>query len=251
MFLKAVRQGDCRQEMSTFGQRLRQVRGKLSRERFAVRLGTSVSSIRGYEADKHDAPQSFLMRVTREFSSVNEAWLISGRGEMGGEAAEPQRPYRHERSVSATGPSDLSADQAGQFMLVPIWSVEASSGFGSYVGREEARGYLAFSREWLTRNSPSGTDSLCVVFNRGDSNAPDINHGDALLVDRGAEKIVDDAYYVFDREGALLVKMIERMVDGRLALKSRDAAYEPQMLSREEAARLRVFGRVRWRGGVL
>jgi phage repressor protein C with HTH and peptisase S24 domain len=54
---------------------------------------------------------------------------------------------------------------------------------------------------------------------------------------------------VFARDGDLFTKMIERLVDGRVALKARNPAYDTQVLSREEAARLTVFGRVLWRGG--
>ncbi len=40
-------------------------------------------------------------------------------------------------------------------------------------------------------------------------------------------------------------------VDGRVALKTRNPDYGVQILSREEAAAVTVFGRVRWRGGAL
>ena len=80
----------------------------------------------------------------------------------------------------------------------------------------------------------------------------ELNHGDAMLVDRGVERVVDEASYVFDQEGALFVKMIERLVDGGISVKPRNPQFgPPQILTREQASRITVFGRVRWRGGLL
>jgi phage repressor protein C with HTH and peptisase S24 domain len=70
-------------------------------------------------------------------------------------------------------------------------------------------------------------------------------------VDTGANAIVDDAFYVFDRSGFLLTKLVEIYVDGRVALKTRNADGGVQILSRDEAANVKVFGRVRWRGGIV
>lgn len=139
----------------------------------------------------------------------------------------------------------------GEFALVPVWGVEASSGFGAFVDVEGYGERLAFSRMWLRTTHTTAEKNLCVVFNRGDSNEPDIRHGDAMLVDRGIERLQENAFYVFDRDGMLLVKGIERAIDGHVILRSRNPRYSDQTLRPDEATAITVFGRVIWRGGLL
>jgi phage repressor protein C with HTH and peptisase S24 domain len=149
-------------------------------------------------------------------------------------------------------PTWAGADAAlDAYVLIPIWDGEASSGHGSYAISDDVRGTLAFSSAWIGSIIRGSVDTLSVVFNRGDSNAPDINDGDAMLVDRGIERIEDDAYYLFDEGGVLLVKMIERQLGGVIALKSRNPDYATRTLTRAQAADVTVFGRVRWRGGAV
>jgi phage repressor protein C with HTH and peptisase S24 domain len=138
------------------------------------------------------------------------------------------------------------------FVLIPIWDGEASSGHGAFPVAGEMRGALAFSRPWLVSIVRGPIEKLQVVFNRGRSNEPDIRDGDAMLVDCSIERLQADDYYVFDESGVLLVKMIERLPGGGVVLKARNVAeYEPRTLSRLDAEQLTIFGRVLWRGGAV
>jgi phage repressor protein C with HTH and peptisase S24 domain len=56
---------------------------------------------------------------------------------------------------------------------------------------------------------------------------------------------------VFAFDDALMVKAIERLLDGRVALKARNPSYREEIISKEDATRLKVFGRVIWRGGLV
>lgn len=165
-----------------------------------------------------------------EASGTSLDWLASGRGN---------------RLVAG-------ADEHGSdWLLVPVYKIEASSGHGAFPSGEELRDPVKFPRTTLRRLASASIDQLSVVFNRGDSNEPDIMDGDAMLIDRGIERLIDDAFYVFNFDEALLVKLIERLMDGRVALKSRNTNYREEVLSREDAGRLTVFGRVVWRGGLV
>lgn len=207
------------------------------------------NTLANYEAGRlPDA--GFVVAFCRAYG-ISETWLLTGKGPMGSrrDAKEQIADFivhglGQAQARYATLPEE-------QFALIPVWSVEASSGFGAFVDIDEFGGRLAFSRAWLRSTHSTGEKNLHVVFNRGDSNAPDINHGDAMLIDRGVSALRDDAYYVFDREGVLLVKMIERTVEGTVILKPRNPAYSMQTLSPESAASITVFGRVLWRGGLL
>lgn len=150
----------------------------------------------------------------------------------------------------ATGKGRMKpdGDETGELQMVPVWNVVASSGPGSYVIDESLHGHLAFSRAWLLSLHIPLND-LHVVFNAGDSNSPVISDGDAMLIQRDIERLQGDAFYVFDAEGTLLVKQIERRADGSVVLRSRNPEYEPQVIPKSAVERLRIFGMVVWVGG--
>lgn len=187
--------------------------------------GVTPEQLARYVAAGAKPPFELVMRLARD-KNISLDWLagLSGTREIGGSAGD-------------------------EFVLVPVHDLRASSGHGAMAFDDTVGDHYAFRRAWVHSITRSREDQLAVVFNAGDANAPDIGDGDAMLIDRGVERIVDDAFYVFSRDNHLLTKMIERLVDGRVALKARNSAYETQTLSREEAARLTVFGRVLWRGG--
>jgi phage repressor protein C with HTH and peptisase S24 domain len=78
-----------------------------------------------------------------------------------------------------------------------------------------------------------------------------LRDGDAMLVDVRVRAIGEDGFHVFERDGRLQTKLVETFLDGRVALKSRNPEFAPQILSTQDAARLTLLGRVRWRGGPL
>ena len=151
----------------------------------------------------------------------------------------------------ATGGGTRQRDEAAEgFAIVPVLDTDSSSGHGSYPQGDEVRDHVAFSRAWLRAAIRAPEDRLRVIFNRGAANEPDIRDGDAMLVVTGLERISEDAFYVFKNGDRLMTKLVEIYVDGRVALKTRSAEKDVQILSASEASAL-VFGRVRWRGGLL
>lgn len=214
---------------STFGQRLAAV-ADLFETRIAAAETAGVVPEQLAKYLKGRVKPSFeAIRRLADAKNISLDWLDSGKGPM----------FRPD--------GDLPAD----WVLVPVFQVEASSGHGAYPTADEEREPLAFPQALLRRLAAQSPDRLVVVFNRGESNEPDIYDGDAMLVDRGIERLLDDAFYVFQFDGALMVKLIERMLDGRVALKARNPAYREEVLAKDEAARLTIFGRVVWRGGLV
>jgi phage repressor protein C with HTH and peptisase S24 domain len=136
------------------------------------------------------------------------------------------------------------------FAVIDVAETDSSSGHGSYALGDEAREQVAFARAWLRGAIRVPQERLCVVFNRGVANAPEIKDGEIMLVETGIGRIAEDAFYIFKNDGRLMTKLVEIYVDGSVALKTVDPANKPQILPPEEAS-ARVFGRVRWRGGVL
>jgi hypothetical protein len=152
--------------------------------------------------------------------------------------------------ATGEGAREIGAPIGSDYLHLPVFDARASSGFGAHFnpGGEIAR--VAVPRLFLG-GAKLQEDQLVIIFNHGRSNEPDLNDGDALIIDRSVDRIVDDAFYVFDRDGALLVKMIERDVRGGITLKSRNPAYSSAVLSKDEAAQMRVIGRVVFAAGLV
>lgn len=116
-------------------------------------------------------------------------------------------------------------------------------------GAPEPLAPLAFSLAWLSVAFDAAPGDLRAVLHRGTANEPVIRDGDLMLVDVRVRAIADDAFYVFERDERLQTKLVETYLDGRVALKAANPQVGPQILSRDDAARLSLFGQVRWRGG--
>ena len=80
---------------------------------------------------------------------------------------------------------------------------------------------------------------------------PQIGNGDLLLVDTTDQTIRNFGIYVIEVRAERLVKRVQRMFDGTLILISDNSHYQPETISPDKAAELRVVGRVIWRGSSL
>jgi phage repressor protein C with HTH and peptisase S24 domain len=209
------------------GERIRWLLDRFgSRAAAAETAGVTPEHLASYIAGRAKPPFELIARLAR-VQNVSLDWLASGEGER------------------------VTGGEPEGFARISLSAVDASSGPGAYARDDEEREDIVFSRAWLSQHVRVPEESLIVVLNRGGANAPDIGDGDAMLVDRSAGTITDDAFYIFDRGGFLLTKLVEMYVDGRVALKTRNPDSGVQILSRQDAANVKVFGRVRWRGGIV
>ena len=114
----------------------------------------------------------------------------------------------------------------------------------------EATAEILFARSWLKAATDAAPDELRFMVHRGKSNEPVIRDGDLLLVDIRVKRIAEDGLYVFPRDGKYLARFVEHLFDNRIALKPRHPDFGTQTLTKEEAEKLPLLGRVLWRGGV-
>jgi len=65
--------------MSTIGQRLKQIRGKESRESFAKRFGVHRNTLGRWEAGERSPDFSFIVEVTKAYEFAPD-WVLLGQG---------------------------------------------------------------------------------------------------------------------------------------------------------------------------
>lgn len=229
-----------------FGRRLKAAMvGRHTQESLAESIGASVSGVKKWLSGSADPGWSYVVAAAAA-CEVSLDWLATGEG--------PQRLGSRgsaRGSVSDSGERPLTRLDDG-FVLVPRYNVEASAGPGALNGNEHVVDYMAFRQDFVRRVLRADPGNLVLITAVGDSMEPAIRAGDLLLVDRGIDRIMDDAIYVLGIGDELMVKRVQRFFDGGLMVKSDNAAiYKEQTVAPADVPRLRVAGRVRWIGRLI
>lgn len=137
------------------------------------------------------------------------------------------------------------------FALVDMLDVRVSAGAGALNGHNEVIGKFAFKRSWLAHRGIAAENAR-IIRARGESMADKINDGDILLVDTSVRHMGPDGVYVIEMDGLDYVKLLQRdFPSGGVQIVSFNPSYRPQTLTAEQAAELRISGRVVWHGGEL
>lgn len=135
-----------------------------------------------------------------------------------------------------------------EFTLVPRLDVTASAGHGLAALAEGIVEQLAFRTEWLHEMGLSPT-YLALVTCRGDSQDPIIKDGALMLVDTRPDQVIrSGCFYIIVLDGDVLVKAINRRVDGTVELISNNPNYPKEIIDSQQLDRLTIPGRVVWHG---
>ncbi len=217
-------------EISALGHRLRLVRGRLTREEAAKRVGVHPNSLFKYEDNKRVPDADFIVKFCDAFD-VDEAWLLRGSGK--GPADQPARRGQ------ANSPD---ADNQG-LIAVPFYEVRAGAGATQIANDEQPAKYIHLPQDlFLLRGiRPQGAK---LMLGSGTSMEPTISDGDLIMLD-ASDISHNDGVYVIGRDGGVLVKRLQWRADGSLAMISDNKAYEQERLPRDDADVLRIIGRVR------
>nr|WP_282565613.1 S24 family peptidase [Paradevosia shaoguanensis] len=139
-------------------------------------------------------------------------------------------------------------EDGGAFTLVPRIGVSASAGYGLAALAEEVTERLAFKTAWLHDMglSPAYVGLLTCS---GDSQDPIIKDGALMLVDmRPNQQIRSGNFYIIVLDGDVLVKKVNRRVDGAVELLSHNPAYPTEVIDSQRLDKLTIPGRVVWAG---
>jgi phage repressor protein C with HTH and peptisase S24 domain len=204
------------------GDRISQAIEKLpTKTSAALAMGVSPEQVNKWIKGTVKVPADALRALSLE-AGVDFSWLVTGA------------------SVPPT------SSEEGQFYPVPRFpDVRASAGWGSAIVNERKDAQIvAFSPIWL-RDLGVNPRAASIIFANGDSMYPTIPHGSALLVDTSKKDIRNGCIYVFDIEGDLMVKRIERLPDGSVDMISDNKEFYPvRNLTTDRLSQLTIIGRV-------
>lgn len=124
-----------------------------------------------------------------------------------------------------------------RIVVVPRYDVTASMGPGSDMPEMNmVVENMSLDARWVRQNLTfSALENLKLISGRGDSMSPTIRSGDAVMIDIGVRTVEADAIYFFELQGQLLIKRIQRNLDG-LSIISDNAQYRdlPVPANRED-----------------
>lgn len=229
-------------------ERLKTVRASftLDQREFASICGVGYSTYQKYEMAMNLPGAEALEGFVKLKININ--WLLTGDGDMMLDTedvpstffTQPRDNIQHHAKEAALPPYG--------FVLVPRYDVAASMGNGSVIHSEQVVDHLAFREEWVRTELSANPKNLLLISAIGDSMEPELRAGDLLLVDRSNTAVKQDAIYAFSTNGELRVKRMQLKIDGSLIVKSDNPQYESEHLTPDQAAGLRIVGRVVWSG---
>jgi len=234
-------------------------------ETLAPKLGVNKNTLAAYERGERlpdvDFLALFAARTGVEFGELLTLRMRESEIAEARVAVEAMRnrmigaPFREMESgtVSAddqpppiTGLTVHTENLADDFVLIPQYDVEAAAGAGRWPDREQVVNQLAFKAQWVRNVLGVAPDRLALITAAGDSMEPTIRHGDMLLIDLSVDRVKDDAIYLVEKWGQLIVKRVQRFISGKVVIRSDNPAYEEETVEANETHLLRIAGRVRW-----
>lgn len=231
--------GEVLPEIS-FGERMKEViRLVGSAEKLAKLTGLSARGIGQYAAGTSDPTRSKMVTIA-DSAGVNVLWLATGQG--------PKMKGAEEKGQILKNVSIPEDDGSDDYVRVPRYDVTASAGNGAYQVSEQVVDYIQFKSDWIKNVLGASAQHLALISVKGDSMAPTLSDGDIILVDTTDRHFETNAIYVLQLEGSLLVKRIQRKIDGTVVIKSDNLAYEPEVVRGDLLDQLKVVGRVVWYG---
>ncbi|QHF05741.1 helix-turn-helix transcriptional regulator [Pseudomonas asturiensis] len=130
-------------------------------------------------------------------------------------------------------------------VVVPRYDVRASMGPG--IDMPEMNMVvenMSLDARWVRQNLTfSALENLKLISGRGDSMSPTIRNGDAVMIDIGITTVESDAIYFFQLHGQLLIKRIQRNLDG-LSIISDNAQYRDLPVPAARADDIHILAQV-------
>ncbi|MBP5857253.1 helix-turn-helix transcriptional regulator [Marivibrio halodurans] len=210
------------------GKRIRLVEQKFKNREEAARVaGVAKSTLANWIAGLADPSFASLARLAKA-TDTSLDWLASGIS---------QTPLVSAHDVES--------------VILPRVATELSGGPGSFLDGSNIVDQIGFSKKWLAERLGSvDVRNLCIVGVVGDSMEPTIHQGDDLMIDISVTSLLDNAIYAMRWDDALVVKRLQRLMDG-LVIISDNSAYSDQTIDQKQMDRLHIVGRVRWIGKVI
>lgn len=204
---------------------------------------------------REEKAQAVAAEPTSSPAPVRPDTTHSGALPMGDAVALSSSCLLAPADVSLSRPMTLpvrfaAGDKIREYQVIPRFRADASAG---KVGaravdgddlQADVAGVLAIERDYMQHALGRAGPGFITVTVSGDSMEPTLADGDVIIVDTTRTAVDASGIYVVELDGDLLVKRVQRRMDGSLVLKSDNAAYDPEHIQPGATHTLRVLGRM-------
>lgn len=194
-------------------------------------LEVSTSVIPGYHK-RGVLPLEQSIKIAEQ-TGVSLDWLILGKGSAPLNTKDPNQSVMdyvwEERKLRWEKEEREQSDA----VWVPLYNVAASAGHGNFFDEENIVQLIPFNRRWLLSEGLYPEKLSCVSIT-GDSMVPGLNNTDITLINHN--KTQGDGVFVLQLAGAVRVKRLQWLADGRLRISSDNPIYETEYLKLDELA---------------
>jgi len=172
------------------------------------------------------------------------------------EEKKPPRFASHSsnKTVTVAPHARSKPNEEPRYVAIPHLSAKFAAGSGASNNRADisSKNDKLFDAGWVESLNVSAKE--LVIFDVvGNSMAPRIQDGDAVLVHADQKVLVDDAIYVLSKNDQFFLKRVRLNPIGGLTLVSDNPApdYPDIPVAEEDIKKLSIIGRVLWVGGAV
>ncbi|MFC2416716.1 MAG: helix-turn-helix domain-containing protein [Eikenella corrodens] len=170
-------------------------------------------------------------------TSISLDWLILGKGEAPKTHSELAKEVwleiGHRKLVSDDENKPYGVENQTitsnidneKIQLVSLYDVPVSAGHGSFFDTENIIQQIPFDSEWLEREELIAGQLACLPI-KGDSMSPGLKTSDIVLINLTHQR--GDGVFVLRLNGALRIKRLQWLADGRLRISSDNPIYETE-----------------------
>lgn len=202
----------------------------------AALVGAGYRSWQGYEQGTSTPGGQVFEALVR--LGFNATWFFSNDVPM----------LIQDQVIKGDGRQYSLAEPSVEYVHIPRYEVEASAGGGAVIHGEQVVDYLSFRAEWVRNSLGVSVRDLALISVIGDSMEPTLSEGDVVLLDMTTKGVMDGSIYALQLNGGLLVKRIQRKLDGSIVVKPDNPRYDTEIISEDSADLLKIIGRVVWVG---
>lgn len=102
------------------------------------------------------------------------------------------------------------------------------------------------SSEWMIKNFGRAGENFVTAFVKDDAMEPTLRDGDQIVIDRDASRIDGSGVYALLVDEDVIVRRIQRRMDGTAIVKSDNSAYEDDVMDLASWTGAVVLGKVVW-----
>lgn len=219
---------------------------KITQTELARIIGVAQPSLQSVLSGKTKEPKKLLQLA--QALRVSPNWLATGNGDKLVPLIHTPKIEPNAQYLGTFEEWDRNTPLNDDEIEIPFYKeIEMSAGNGKYTVQIDNNGFkLRFSKATLKRQGVQFDNAYCVTAN-GDSMEPVMPNGCTVGIDSGATMISDGKIYAIDHDGWLRIKLLYRMPNGGIRMRSFNSeAYPDEIYTHEQTKEIRILGKVFW-----